>query len=223
MGIEGLSIQAVGSYLALSTSGNLQRKRAFPWTSQLGGTSARPGLRRDGVIREKGAQSANPRFRGSVKVWPTQLPEGVGASSFSVSVLRARGWGDSYPEAAGLEAGVGQGGCSNPFGAAGLCAPWAAWTRSSVRRNRVGTAGLHLPQQAGCYRPRCQRPRGLRRLGLLPDSPARGLPTGSGGRCGEAGAKRWGGQVGHRVGAGAAAASALPQPATVAHLCRDKG
>lgn len=44
VGIEGLWTQAVGSYLPLFTSGNLQRKWAFPWTSQLSGTSARtPG------------------------------------------------------------------------------------------------------------------------------------------------------------------------------------
>lgn len=67
-----------------------------------------------------------------------------------MSVLWARKGGESYPEAAELEAGVGPEGCSNPFGAAGLCAPWAAWTRSGRRRSRVGTAGRHPPEQDRC-------------------------------------------------------------------------
>lgn len=144
----------------------------------------------------------------------------MGASSFLLGG-GARGVrrGDSYPEAAAQEAGGGPGGCCNPLGAAGLRALRAAWTCSGLRGSLVGTAALRPP---GAGRPLLAgvvgAGGGFRAWGSFRALPPAGLPSGSGGRRGAAGAEQRWGQVGRRVGAEAAAEPALPQPATVAHL-----
>ncbi|XP_020932011.1 uncharacterized protein LOC110257186 [Sus scrofa] len=63
---------------------------------------------------------------------------------------------------------------------------------------------------------------GLGARGSFRALPPAGLPTGFGGGSGAAGAKRRWGQVERRAGDEAAADPAIPQPATGAHLCRDK-
>ncbi|XP_040330604.1 uncharacterized PE-PGRS family protein PE_PGRS10-like [Herpailurus yagouaroundi] len=180
-------------------------------------------LLRGGVKRKPGAQS--PQGPGEV--------QGVGAGSLGCPrgwapgaprwQCRGAGRGDSYPEAAKQEAAVGQGGCSNPLGAAGLRALGAAGIRSCWGRSRVGTARLQSPG-AGRLLPASVvgAGGGLRAQGYFRALPPAGLPTGSGGGSGAARAKRRWGHVGRRAGAEAAADPAIPQPATGSHLCRDK-
>nr|XP_010350055.1 uncharacterized protein LOC101033107 [Saimiri boliviensis boliviensis] len=83
------------------------------------------------------------------------------------------------------------------------------------RRKRAAVVAPSRPVVPGR---RYRRRRGTRRLGPLPGLPSPRLPTSSGGG---SGADRGSGG-GARAGAEAAADSAIPQPATGAHRCRDK-
>lgn len=177
----------------------------------------REGARSRGAVTSGSQELERVRLYGADCRGAGRLePRGVGAG---------RGAGGSYPEAAGLQATGGPGDRCNPLGRAGRCARRAPGPRSRGRRC-VGSARLRGPKQACRAGRAVSAPAGssapLSPSGRVPplgSAPARAR-VGSGGA---AGARRWRGQVGRRVGAEVSAHPAIPQPATGAHLCRDKG
>nr|XP_058157214.1 uncharacterized protein LOC131279260 [Dasypus novemcinctus] len=143
-------------------------------------------------------------------------------------VLPAQGGGcpdgvgtGSYPEAAEPEAAGGRGGCCNPLGAGGLRLVSAAGPGSCRGGSRFATARLRAPDAGRLLRAGgvgaggVSAPRAPSGLSRGTHQLRRRQPRGPSGR------RR--GQAGRRAGAKAAVDPAIPQPATGAHLCRDKG
>lgn len=147
-------------------------------------------------------------IQGAGKVAPIARGGGAGSSG-------GRREGGSYPEAAELRA-VGPGGGWNPSGSARLRAPSAAGSGSCCWRDRVGSPRPRSPGQSRRAAPR----RSVSRGGGLGARGSFWAP------CRLRRQPRWAPGAscpGVATGAQAAADPAIPQPATGAHLCRDKG
>lgn len=138
----------------------------------------------------------------------TELPPARGALNSLLGAVLGREERGLLPGGCGLVAGVGRGGCCNPCGAAGLRAPWAAWTcwsgkepgrrgGAAAPRSRSGAPGGRGRRRRRAFRrrgapsglfrppgsPRARRaPRRLRRPRPRPEPAAVGPRRAPGGR-----------------------------------------